>query len=457
MFIDMDKIEILDGLIVFNPWIMTINLILLLGFFYSWYNDYKKTGWKLNVWHLSLFMGIGIPFFLLYPFCASYMNVFSTGNAYIDIGKYVELAYMITITGYICILIGGKFATINISKAERYDFFEKILYTNICRGFALKILMVACIVFFLLSGVLSFSAGMPFNGRGWFLTNPAYRFIGNFFSSLYPLVFLYMGLRILTNKKKIYKDIILLVLSFISGLCWGSRGVLFGSLVSVLLYWLYLHKNVSLKKIIFYGVVVIIGVMMMAELRSGESLGSNFFTERLLLNIFYGNSFSDCRDFAWMLTGFSNDMYRLGATYIAGITAFLPSSLFPFRHEYAVGIWSLELAGIADPTGEHPGLRGGMFFEIYLNFSIIGVMIWGTLYGWFLRKADLWTRFFIDTKHDSINAYIKQYPMIIIGAFSITAGMFNLYVFFALHALCLILNMIPYILNHSVYRKKELN
>ena len=76
------------------------------------------------------------------------------------------------------------------------------------------------------------------------------------------------------------------------------------------------------------------------------------------LKTLYGNSFSDIRDFALILS-FWNGEHFLGLTYLAGIFAFIPRFLSPFRDTWALGVVTARMAGFL-PT-EHPGLRVGMF------------------------------------------------------------------------------------------------
>jgi hypothetical protein len=106
----------------------------------------------------------------------------------------------------------------------------------------------------------------------------------------------------------------------------------------------------------------------------------------LFLNIFFGNSFSDTRDFAVVLS-FWDGHYFLGKTYLAGILAFVPRFLSSFRDVWSLGVVTATMAGLS-PT-EHAGLRIGLFGESFLNFGLTAVLLLGIFVGACTRLIDL--------------------------------------------------------------------
>lgn len=96
-------------------------------------------------------------------------------------------------------------------------------------------------------------------------------------------------------------------------------------------------------------------------------------------SLFYGNNFSDLRDFSWILSGWNHGLL-LGKTYLSGMLGFVPSYLFPLRNEWAWGPMSLRFAHISDPLGLHPGLRGSFIAEPYLNFGFVGLIVIAAIY-----------------------------------------------------------------------------
>jgi len=440
MFVDLEKIELLDGLLYFNPYFLLLAILVVVHFFWSWYSSYKKTGWKLDVWHMSLFLVYVLPCVIMYPFFASEMNFLATGSAYVRIGQYIEEAFFISLVGYIAMIFGKIIYDSKQHSYGKIDMVGRIIVTNIRSGAIIYMWSLLCVIFFAVAFYLSLNSGMLFNGRGWFLTHPAYRFIANFMVVVYTLCFLYLGIRLLNGIGTKWDKILLIIFPFCS-ILWGSRSVLFGSLFLLFCYWYYLHPSVPMKKIFFTGIVFVICVMILGILR--ESGGTYDSSTTLLLsaffNVFYGNTFSDGRDFAWILSGFNGD-FQMGKTYISGIFSFLPSDLFPWRREYAIGIYTLDLAEIANDTGEHPGLRGGIFCELFLNFSYLGVVIGGSWMGYLLAWADRGMRYFVVNEKNIINGYVLGIPYFLLGNSFNSSGMFIVYVFCGFHLLTIFVN-----------------
>jgi hypothetical protein len=134
--------------------------------------------------------------------------------------------------------------------------------------------------------------------------------------------------------------------------------------------------------------IVILGFFASAILDAFRYM--NFSLGRILLGtgmaVAFGNSFSDTRDFALVLSLWDHT-YLLGKTYLAGFMAFIPRFLSPFRDRWAFGVVTATMAGL-DPT-EHAGLRTGSFGEAYLNFGIPAVILLGLLAGSIMKFIDM--------------------------------------------------------------------
>lgn len=446
-----NAVELFGGVVKFTPVIELILIICVIHFLYDWRKDYKSTGWKLNVWHLGIMMSFGIPYFINYPFCASSFNFISVGMDYLKIEDYVDKACLITVLGYLAFLFGGWIAKHKKYNFDKYDFFEKVIYTNITKGFGLYFSTIFIIAFFGIAAVMSMQSGMLFNARGVFLLNPSIRMFGNFFASITPIIMTFYIVRYFDKSIKMKKNLDAIFIFFVLMLCifWGSRGLVFSIVLKAFWYYVYLNKNISFKKIFIVGFISILGIMSLAILRSGYAdvftlSNMEIIFSALFGGIVYGNTFSDCRDFAWMLSGFDGN-YFWGSTYLSGFTAFLPSYYFPFRRDFAIGVISLDLAGVANMSGEHPGLRGAPFYEIFFNFSYIGVVIWGMVLGFITRYSDIVMRYSVNNYSNVTLGYVKSiYPMLISGL-GMTAGMFGLYVFIGVVFLLFWLNVVWYV------------
>ena len=155
---------------------------------------------------------------------------------------------------------------------------------------------------------------------------------------------------------------------------------------------------------------------------------------------FYGNSFSDLRDFSWVLSAWDG-VYLNGKTYLSAFISFVPSALSSFRAQWGIGKVTAVLAGF-DPL-EHPGLRPGMFGESYLNFGITGVMFIGTILGYSYRYIDYKIKKAANTT-DFIIAFSAPMSCIFITNLPITPGFFNLYFMLLIFLLLFVVRVIIY-------------
>ena len=93
---------------------------------------------------------------------------------------------------------------------------------------------------------------------------------------------------------------------------------------------------------------------------------------------FTGNNLIDVRDASWVMSQWDYEPLH-GITYLGGLTAFLPSGLFPQKKDWHLGLTAVRLVGWDDTT--HPGLRISFFGESFMNFGLAGVITLGTILG----------------------------------------------------------------------------
>jgi oligosaccharide repeat unit polymerase len=120
-------------------------------------------------------------------------------------------------------------------------------------------------------------------------------------------------------------------------------------------------------------------------LDSGENIIAASYEEAFL-----GDNMSDMRDGAWVFGEWNFEPLN-GMTYLGGLTALMPSAIFPEKEKWYLGHVSLRIVGW--PTEEHFGLRLGFFDEAFLNFGLAGVVglavILGSWFGLALRWLHL--------------------------------------------------------------------
>ena len=146
-------------------------------------------------------------------------------------------------------------------------------------------------------------------------------------------------------------------------------------------YYLYKkNKRRTSKKILFKALKYVIPLialgLIIQNIRGGVSS-----TFSLLEDFIYGNTFCDVRDGGFILYGYSKkygSAILYGKTYLAGLLSFIPSSISAFRAKWNWGAFSTNtLFGWQN----HPGFRGGIGMEGYLNFGYFGAIIFPALAG----------------------------------------------------------------------------
>jgi hypothetical protein len=205
----------------------------------------------------------------------------------------------------------------------------------------------------------------------------------------------------------------------------GSRGNLLAIYINVLLcYLVQLRTRIGLFRIIsLIGFITVVGFYL-GNVRAGDySLVS--FVVSLAALLFYGNNFSDLRDFAWVYSSWDH-VFWSGKTYAVALLSFIPRYASEFRDTWAVGAMTTSTIG-KDPHVF--GLRPGIFGEGFFNFGLLGVAAVGLLLGIILRRVDIDTKRALEQRPASMRrAFASTMLLNVAGALAITAGFSGLYV-----------------------------
>jgi oligosaccharide repeat unit polymerase len=261
--------------------------------------------------------------------------------------------------------------------------------------------------------------------RGQALGNPVVRPIYNTVAAILPLL---VGIAMLTasEERKIGLWTLVVMLLFLAVLT-ESRGVAFGGVASFVLAVLgyrSLRRELRIAHAIAFLPAAAAAFFLMfylGELREGQTTLAET-ASRFGFHFFYGNNFSDLRDFAWVLAYWDGELLG-GRTQLAGLLGFIPSVLSGFRTEWSWGRVSTDMVGIGvrEATSAHPGLRPGLFGELYMNFGIGGVIIGGLALGYIVA------RLYAATK-DAVERYEPaQAKLIILAAFAALSLLANFY------------------------------
>jgi hypothetical protein len=213
----------------------------------------------------------------------------------------------------------------------------------------------------------------------------------------------------------------------------GARTVALGGLLTYAMASL-LHTSLlrrlqvrTVVKIIPVGIGLLVLTIYLGDVREGQfNILRTIAT--LGIKLFYGNNFSDLRDFAW-IRSYWDGTYYLGKTQLAGLLGFIPSIVSPFRAEWNWGVVTTTITGL-DPL-VNPGLRAGMFGEMYFNFGLPGVMIAGLLYGYAIRRvqnASLMAAISLPTSEARLKIFAGMVALGLVGSLLNTAGFFGFYI-----------------------------
>ena len=258
-------------------------------------------------------------------------------------------------------------------------FEQSISYHAIC-----LVLMLFSIIYLYI--VFRYNGGFPlFNGGRTFFYNSG--FISMIYQSVITsisFIGLYLGLYWVNNRK----GWILFLWSCFLYLSTGTRS---GVITAVLLPVMFVailkrYKKIKIEYLALSVIALLILGLFIGVIRTSSydsDTDINFISELL-----YGNNFSDIRDGAFLFDGYENNFGAKvlgGKTYLADLMTFIPSSFSDFRQEWSFGRFStMGLFGME----EHFGLRGGIAFEAYVNFRMIGVLIASILHGFFFANIE---------------------------------------------------------------------
>lgn len=421
----------LYGAIRANEWLLLISFVFIAHFFYSYYNYCYKSGFKIDFWHFNIFLFYVLPIHIIYPFAASDFNVISTGSSILLIQEYVDEAYVVSTIGYIFTYVGFYFLNTNSSKEIIYRltsklslFFEKIVNTIIRDKYIMIILSSFLVIFTVIGLIYAISFfGLTFNLRSAFYADESIlKSFFNLWTALFTNISGFILIRYLYKKEFFF--IVIYIFTSLFAIFSGTRStIIFPFLNSFLFYLISRKLHLNLRQLFLTGAISLFLIFALERLRREDSSANSI---TFIYSFFYGNSFSDVRDFAWILAYWDGNTLD-GKSYLSAFMSFIPRSLSDFRSVYAFGVYTDNMIGFDPAT--HPGLRPGRFGEIYLNFGILGVILLGFIGGYVMRLADLKVKKISNLDPNNyVSMFSATFLTFLISQFYITAGFWALYV-----------------------------
>jgi oligosaccharide repeat unit polymerase len=220
----------------------------------------------------------------------------------------------------------------------------------------------------------------------------------------------------------------LAIVLLLPALLTGTRGVVFGGIMNfalAVLGYRSLRRELPTRRFIALlplAMLILFLALYLGDVRNGQYNIFATFAE-VGIDLFYGNNFSDLRDFAWVLAYWDGEWFG-GRTQLAGLLGFVPAVLSPFRTHWGWGRVSTDIVGLStrDVDTVHGGLRPGAFGELYLNFGLVGVLLGGLVLGYLAVRLYAATR-------DAVERYSPfEAKLTILAAFTALSLLFNFYV-----------------------------
>jgi hypothetical protein len=377
----------------------------------------------------TVFFAFFLPIIIQYPFAFSPLNGLTIGAAnYGNYRPHVDPAFLITMSGLAVLLVG--YAACGPRGSE---FGPMSWVASGLKAWTQGVFLQLSSIFILLLFGLLFALGVVGAGgaRNIAQTLPALRPLYNIAHILLPLTIaldLYAGIQ---GRRRAM--LALAIVNVCLAVLTGARTVALGGLVLFAMAAL-VHASLLRRlqvgrvlRILPAAVALLILAVYLGDVRDGQyNILRTIAT--LGIKLFYGNNFSDLRDFAWVRS-YWDGTYYLGKTQLAGFLAFIPSAISSFRAEWNWGVITTSIAGL-DPL-VNPGLRAGMFGEMYFNFGLPGVLLAGLVYGYVIRRvhnASLAALRTLPADRARLSILAGMVTLSLIGGLLNTAGFFGFYI-----------------------------
>ena len=377
----------------------------------------------------TVFFAFLLPIIIQYPFAFSPLNALTIGPTnYANYQPHVDPAFLLTMAGFVMLLTGYA-----LTGPRGAEFRPMIMVESGLRVWTQSVFLQLSSIFMVMLFGLLFALGLigAEGARNTAQSLPALRPLYNIAHVLLPLTIaldLYVGIQ---GRRR--SMLALAVVNVALAVLTGARTVALGGLLTYAMASL-VHTSLlrrlqvwTVLKIIPLGIALLILTIYLGDVREGQ-FNILRTVATLGIKLFYGNNLSDLRDFAW-IRSYWDGTYYLGKTQLAGLLGFIPSFISPFRTEWNWGVVTTTITGL-DPL-VNPGLRAGMFGEMYFNFGLPGVMIAGLLYGHAIRRvqnASLMAAISLPTSEARLKIFAGMVTLGLVGSLLNTAGFFGFYI-----------------------------
>jgi oligosaccharide repeat unit polymerase len=411
--------------------IFVLDALAIAWFAASYYRNCYRKGYRIDFWHSQLFLFCVLPNMIMLPFAKSDLNFVVLGKDLRPVLASLPTIFLITLLGYFSVLAGGGLWRVKAglglrrSASRVLDIVPRasLMLMSSRNVLVFHTAVCLCLQFAILAIYLS-QNGFGFDLRAYTFANPSLRPVALVISNYSIVVGSHCLARYVDRKER---SLLVCTLLLTAGLVFfGSRENLLAIYINVLLcYLIKLRSRIGLFRILSLIVVIMAAGLYLGNVRAGVYSLSGFFGSIAIL-LFYGDTFSDLRDFAWVYSAWDHSFWT-GKTYLAALTAFVPRVASQFRDTWGLGVATASTVGF-DPQ-VHPGLRPGVFGEGYFNFGLFGVIAVGLLLGIILRRVDVEVkRALAPPRPSMMSAFAATNLIAVASCVAVSAGFSSLYV-----------------------------
>src|SRR5215470_1430103 len=166
------------------PWtaLYWIDAIAIAHFLISYYRNCYRKGYRIDFWHMQLFLACILPNMIMLPFARSDLNVVVLGGDLSAVVATLPTVFLITLIGYFAVLAGGAMWRLQAGLGLRRDASRVLDLLPRCALMLMssrRILIFQALLCLLLQPlilVLYFSScGLAFDLRSYTFENPTLR------------------------------------------------------------------------------------------------------------------------------------------------------------------------------------------------------------------------------------------------------------------------------------------
>ncbi len=376
---------------------LTLDLIMLVGCTGWALWQYRRTKILLTPSNAFLVSGIILPVFVAYLWATSpesLLVIRQSGHALHMQWAADELLQVICV-GTICLLLGHWAAPRLFprlaGKRPELPRSPRVSLNQLTLGACVVCFVgvVSVWIFFIKEGMIPLLSSAQYARELLQLGHPLrYIYTGGFTLANTGAVFLMGGL-FLGKITRQYRPLCFFAITAvtITNLCTASRGNLLGPFLTAgLIYFSLENTKLTPFRALIWSALLLLCAAALQLIRA--HIGISW--AGLWYEVIHGNTFfANFRDSSFVLMAFEANRYPLfhGKTILAGLLGFVPSSILPFRQQYAWGAVSLDVVHITNPL--HFGLGQVYFADWYINFGTAGVALEGLMIGVLLKWLDV--------------------------------------------------------------------